>query len=300
MRPPLWIAGCIAIVAAAAPAVADVWEDARESVVTVSIWLGDEAKNPTAEANDRLTGCFISPDGYVLTSKRLVEDALRIDVRLADGRELPAERVAADPDQDLALIKIGFVDVPCLHIAGGEGVPRRVIPCAPGEPLVPAETEAELAQTDQGERIVVRARLPAGSRGAPVLDESGKMVGVVTEGRNAGRGTTLVIPIHMAMGLLRGAGVSVRLSLGDPDALRPRPAAAGPMSGGRRPLVFLYVMTATLVLIVIWLASAIVVLGRRTRRRTVQPIFGRARAPRQPPPRREPADEDDDIDIELT
>jgi hypothetical protein len=279
-------------------ALGDVWEDARESVVTVSLWIGADARNPAAAPNDHVTGCFVSPDGYILTSKRLVEDARRLSVRVADGRDFPAELVAADPDRDLAILKIGFINVPCLRPSKQRRTPERVTPCVPGEPLVPVEVSPELVRSDKGERLALQTRLAPGARGAPVLDESGGIVAILTQGKGAKGQPALAIPIRQAADLLQRAGVGVMVSLDDPDALRPRPAPPPVEPGPAPPPTFLLAAVAILALIVIWLASAILVLGRRLRRRTVQPIFGRRRVPR---PARPPAERrvDDDIDIEL-
>jgi hypothetical protein len=288
---------CVVVGALATPAAGDVWADARESVVTVSIWVGAAAEDPTASSNDRMTGCFISPDGYILTSKGFLEDTLRIDVHLADGRDVPAELVAVDADEDLALVRIGFVNVPCLRIGGSGDLPGRLVPCLTDEPLAPAE--AELIEPEAGARIVLHVDLPPEARGAPVLDERGAIVGVVTREEETSPGTARAIPVRRAMDLLQDAGVVVQLSLSDPDALRPRPAVVAREAGHDGEPPFLCFVTMVLLLIVIWLASAIVVLGRRMRRRTVQPIFGRARSTRRPPPAPEPPDDDEDVEIEL-
>ena len=52
------------------------------------------------------SGVIIDPEGYLLTNDHVVRRATRIQVRLSDGRELEAERVAYNQRADLALLKL--------------------------------------------------------------------------------------------------------------------------------------------------------------------------------------------------
>ena len=56
------------------------------------------------------TGFIIDEAGYILTNHHVIETADRINVRLADGRTLRAERVGSDPDTDIALIKVDVAE----------------------------------------------------------------------------------------------------------------------------------------------------------------------------------------------
>ncbi len=52
------------------------------------------------------SGVIISNDGYIITNNHVIEDANLISITLNDGRELVADLVGADPNTDLALLKI--------------------------------------------------------------------------------------------------------------------------------------------------------------------------------------------------
>ncbi len=52
------------------------------------------------------SGFVIDSEGHVVTNNHVVEDADRIMVRFADDTTVEAELVGADPDSDLAVIKV--------------------------------------------------------------------------------------------------------------------------------------------------------------------------------------------------
>ena len=56
------------------------------------------------------TGFVISPDGYVLTAAGPLLDTQDLRVHLYDGRRLHAKVIVAEPELDLALVKIENVE----------------------------------------------------------------------------------------------------------------------------------------------------------------------------------------------
>src|SRR5262245_42410918 len=71
------------------------------------------------------TGFIIDANGYILTNHHVIEDTDRVMVRLADGRNLKAERIGSDPDTDIALIKVQSAR-PLPHAALGNSDSLRV------------------------------------------------------------------------------------------------------------------------------------------------------------------------------
>lgn len=71
---------------------------------------GIASENSIAPAERRQTsqgsGVIITEDGYVLTNHHLVGAADDINIALADGRLFKASKVGADPETDLAVVKI--------------------------------------------------------------------------------------------------------------------------------------------------------------------------------------------------
>ncbi len=52
------------------------------------------------------SGVIVSNEGYVLTNNHVVEGMDEIEVQLADGRKIEAKVVGADPESDLAVVKM--------------------------------------------------------------------------------------------------------------------------------------------------------------------------------------------------
>lgn len=57
------------------------------------------------------SGVLISSDGYIVTNNHVVEGSSKLLVILNDGRELNAEIIGADPNTDLALLKIKEINL---------------------------------------------------------------------------------------------------------------------------------------------------------------------------------------------
>jgi serine protease Do len=66
---------------------------------------------------DYQSGFLISPEGHILTAWTYVLDTESIDVRLADGRKLPAKLLGADPRLEAAVLKIEAAELPHFDLA---------------------------------------------------------------------------------------------------------------------------------------------------------------------------------------
>ena len=89
-------------------------------------FFGDRLDERPREVSNLGSGVIVSPNGYILTNHHVVEAADEIQVALADGRTVPARVVGADPETDLAVLKIDADNLPALtHVLMGEDIAIR-------------------------------------------------------------------------------------------------------------------------------------------------------------------------------
>ena len=166
-----------------------------EGVVQIAGWLREDDDRHAVEA----TGFFVDPDGLVLSVASAFTDAgtrrmcERFEVRLADGRRLPADAHAADPLLNLLLLSVRPPD-------GGFAVPETAKRMArPDEPVTAVAVRGTPAQPVYASGVVkaqhkrsvygiglgdmyidTRLEPPPGSDGGPLLDAAGKVIGINT------------------------------------------------------------------------------------------------------------------------
>jgi serine protease Do len=198
------------------------------------------------------SGFLISAEGHVLTNFHVVEEAANdeVVVRLAGGREVLGRVLGADPDTDIALVKIDPPGLAPVRI----GDPRQL---APGQWVViigsPFGFEHSVAAgivSATGRSVPVAPHVPfiqtdvamnPGHSGAPLFNTRGEVVGLnslIFSNTGASIGVSFAVPIDLALqvaGELRRHGrvtrgrIGVRvqeLSASLARALR-LPAAAG-------------------------------------------------------------------------
>ena len=131
-----------ALIVAPAKNAAAVPESVLEKVVTV-LPLGGAVRNGVAPEG---SGVVIAPGGLIATASHVLGKATRIEVRLSDGRILPAEIVGRDAASDIAA---AHQMRRALGLPGGQLVANPIpvedeIPAATLTPLIEqALTEAE-------------------------------------------------------------------------------------------------------------------------------------------------------------
>ncbi len=160
-----------------------------ESVVSVlPVWPG----RPQGGAGGRpgaapeASGVAVKP-GLVATAWHAVEPARRIDVRLSDGRILPAELVAKDAASDIALLRVDAGLRP-LAVAPAPQLAQPVCAIANAYGLglsVTCGVVSALNVTDAGfnaveDFIQTDAAANPGSSGGALVDRQGRLVGMMS------------------------------------------------------------------------------------------------------------------------
>lgn len=166
------------------------------------------------------SGVVANTDGYILTNAHVVEAGQFINVRLSDGREVPAELIGTFSETDVAVIKIEAEGLVPAEFGDSEGLRVGQWVLAIGSPfgfqqsvtagIVSAKGRGsvEAANGSGGnapqrfqEFIQTDAAINPGNSGGPLVDLHGKVIGINTailsrSGGNNGLG--FAIPIDIA------------------------------------------------------------------------------------------------------
>lgn len=201
------------------PDPADVIESVIPSVVTV---INQQHNNFDNLDEGRIVGSGVIVDsrGYIATNNHVVDHPGEIHVTLADGRETIAELVAANPADDLALLKIPIRDLPGIEWGNSRHVRPGQVVYAIGSPLgdfpnsVSFGIVSGLNRALEIDKFVIDgliqtdAAINRGSSGGPLITPEGKVVGINTfiiresEERGIAEGIAFAIPSETAKNLL--------------------------------------------------------------------------------------------------
>ncbi|MEQ1792888.1 MAG: trypsin-like peptidase domain-containing protein [Nitrospira sp.] len=225
-----------------------VFERATKSVVFIAntaiqrdIWSFDTMEVPRGSGS----GFVWSKQGYIVTNFHVIYGADAIKVTLADRSEHQAKIVGADPDHDLAVLQIKVSETLLEPLAVGAShdlrVGQKVL--AIGNPfgldhtlttgVVSALGRTIKSMTNRTIEGVVQtdAAINPGNSGGPLLDSSGRLIGVNTQivspsGAYAGIGFAVpvdtvnrIVPELIKHGKLIRPGLGVSLV---PDAMANR------------------------------------------------------------------------------
>lgn len=166
------------------------------------------------------SGSIIDTKGYILTNHHVIEDARKLEVTLANGKKYTARFIGSDPSTDLAVLKI---DAPSRYLSmipmgssQNTQVGQKVLaignPFGLGQTLttgVISSVGRTLRSTNGAlveDIIQTDASINPGNSGGPLIDSSGKMIGINTAifsptGANVGIG--FAIPVDTAKRVLQ-------------------------------------------------------------------------------------------------
>jgi serine protease Do len=144
--------------------------------------------------DDRPTGALgsgfvIRADGLIVTNRHVVNGALKVKVRLPDGRDFPARILGTDAVTDIALLKVDGVKLSALHLGSSQSV-------AVGDAVIAIGNPYGLGQSVSAGIISARARtleddpyidflqtdaaINHGNSGGPLMTPDGVVVGVTS------------------------------------------------------------------------------------------------------------------------
>ena len=164
-----------------------------------------EYRTPSGQGS----GFITDADGVVLTNAHVVADADEIIVRLADGREFPAEKLGIDRRADVAVLKIDVKErLPFLPLGNDDEMEIGDWVLAFGSPfgLHRSVTQGIISAKGRGldgdgkEFLQTDAAINPGNSGGPLVNLRGEVIGINTaiSTRSGGYdGVSLAIPVNL-------------------------------------------------------------------------------------------------------
>lgn len=144
------------------------------------------------------SGVIMRDDGYILTNYHVVGAAEAIEITLADGRHAVAQWVGADPESDLAVVKIGLSDLTPITMGDDLNLKVGDVVLAIGNPFGVGQTTtmgivSALGRNRTGVNIYENfiqtdAAINPGNSGGALVDPLGRLVGINTAIYSEGKG----------------------------------------------------------------------------------------------------------------
>jgi len=188
---------------------------------TLRRYFGDQLRNlRRAQPRELGSGVIVTEDGYILTNNHVVENGDKIQVTLADGKTTcPAKLIGADPQTDVAVIKIEARNLSAVRLADSAQLEVGDVVIAIGNPFDVGQTVTSgiISGLGRGDLPIGRvadyedfiqtdAAINQGNSGGPLVDAEGRLIGINTfimsnaGGGNQGLG--FAIPVNLARNVL--------------------------------------------------------------------------------------------------
>ncbi len=162
------------------------------------------------------SGVVISQDGYLVTNWHVIRDADRVLVQLADGRVTQPEFVGADPETELALLKIDLPDLPSIQLGRSDTLEIGDVVLAIGNSLglsqtvtqgIVSATGRSLRLTTFENFIQTDAAINDGNSGGALVNSRGELIGINTArvtafNQSVPDGIGFAIPVNLVRGVM--------------------------------------------------------------------------------------------------
>ncbi len=175
-------------------------------------FFGDRARQMPEERQFGLgSGVIVSPAGYLLTNNHVIEGADDVEVMLGDGRSAKARTIGADPESDIAVLKIDLDKLPVIAFGDVDRLQVGDVVLAIGNPFGVGQTVTSgivsaLGRNSLGINIFENfiqtdAAINPGNSGGALVDVGGNLLGINTAiySRSGGSlGIGFAIPVSTA------------------------------------------------------------------------------------------------------
>jgi S1-C subfamily serine protease len=154
------------------------------------------------------SGVVIRADGVILTNAHVVGNASRVEISLADGRTLTGTVLGRDRGVDIAVVRVSATGLPVAPLADSDALRVGQLAIAIGNPLglertvttgiVSAVNRDPRGVPIAGGLIQTDAAINPGNSGGPLLDSSGRVIGINTAMLAGATGLGFAVPINLA------------------------------------------------------------------------------------------------------
>ena len=163
------------------------------------------------------SGFIVSSDGYILTNNHVVADAENVMVRLLDRREYKARVVGADPNTDVAVLKIDATGLKAAALGNSDQERIGEMVLAIGNPLGEGLTFTvtsgiisakgrkldglQRSASDISDFIQTDAAINPGNSGGPLMNVRGEVIGInsaIASETGFYSGYGFAVPINLA------------------------------------------------------------------------------------------------------
>jgi serine protease Do len=189
----------------------------------------DPFERPNGPRGDGLrrgagSGFIIHADGSILTNFHVIDGMERIVVKLSDGRSLRGHVIGADPDTDIALLKVdGQQGLPVAPLGDSATLRMGEWVCAIGNPLgyehtvtvgVVSYVGRKLFDPSLDNYIQTDAAINFGNSGGPLINSRGEVIGINTAISSRASNIGFAVPINGASAILPQLRARGRVSRG--------------------------------------------------------------------------------------
>ncbi len=161
------------------------------------------------------SGVIFSEHGYIVTNYHVVHDAEDIRVSLHDGRQAPARQVGADPETDLAILKVDLDKLIPIPVGRSDQIQVGDVVLAIGNPfgvgqtvtmgIISATGRDHLGVNTFENFIQTDAAVNPGNSGGALINALGQLIGINTAIFSKGGGydgISFAIPVDMVRDVL--------------------------------------------------------------------------------------------------
>jgi S1-C subfamily serine protease len=158
------------------------------------------------------SGVIVRADGIIITNAHVVGSARTVEVRTADGRTFTGNVLGTDEQVDTAIVRITATNLPAAPLADSDRLDVGQTVVAIGNPLglERTVTRGVVSAVNRDPRgvdiaaglIQTDAAINPGNSGGPLLDSSGRVIGINTAILAGTTGLGFAIPINVAVDVM--------------------------------------------------------------------------------------------------